>query len=289
MNMDHFEGYSGNAKLAGVIGWPVSHSLSPRLHGYWLRAYGIDGAYVPLPVTSKNLQTALRSLSKLGFVGVNITVPHKQAAFAAVDEADEIARRVGAVNTVIVEADGKLIGRNTDGFGFMENLRAGCRTWRAEVGAAVVLGAGGAARSICAALLDSGVPEVRLLNRTRERAEVLAAEIGGSIRVMDWAEPASAMPEVGLLVNTTTLGMVDKPSLEIDLSPLAASALVMDIVYAPLQTALLDQAEARGLATVGGLGMLLHQARPGFAAWYGYQPEVTEALADYVRAGLGSG
>lgn len=287
--MDDIKGLSGNAKLAGVIGWPVGHSLSPRLHGYWLRSYGIDGAYVPLPVSPENLELALRALPMLGFVGVNITVPHKQAALAAVDDADDNARRVGAVNTVIVEADGRLIGRNTDGFGFIENLRSGAADWRAEAGPAVVLGAGGAARAVCAALLDAGVPEVRLLNRTRERADSLAAEIGGAIRIIDWDEPASAMPEAGLLVNTTTLGMLGKPPLEIDLSPLPESALVTDIVYAPLQTPLLAQAEARRLSTVGGLGMLLHQARPGFAAWFGRQPEVTEALADYVRAGLGSG
>ena len=287
--MDDIAGLSGNAKLAGVIGWPVGHSLSPRLHGYWLRAYGIDGAYVPLPVAPENFETALRVLPTLGFAGVNITVPHKQAALAAVDAADDAARRVGAVNTVVVEADGRLTGTNTDGFGFMENLRAGAVGWRVDAGAVVVLGAGGAARAICAALLDAGAPEIRLLNRTRERADSLAAAIGGAIRVIDWDEPASAMPEAGLLVNTTTLGMVGKPALDIDLSPLSPSALVTDIVYAPLKTPLLAQAEARGLATVDGLGMLLHQARPGFAAWFGREPEVTEALADYVGAGLGSG
>ncbi len=287
--MDNIEGLSGNAKLAGVIGWPVGHSLSPRLHGYWLRAYGVDGAYLPLPVTPENFAAAVSALPKLGFAGVNITVPHKEAALQVVDKADNNAQRIGAVNTIVIEDDGSLTGSNTDGFGFLENLRAGRPRWRADTGPAVVLGAGGAARAICAALLDAGAPEIRLLNRTRQRAEALAAAIGGAIRVIDWVEPATAMPDAGLLVNTTTLGMAGKPNLDIDLAPLPPAALVTDIVYAPLRTPLLTQAEARGLATVGGLGMLLHQARPGFAAWFGRQPEVTDALADYVRAGLGSG
>lgn len=275
---------TGKAKIAGVIGWPVSHSLSPRLHGYWLEQYGIDGAYIPLAIAPENVTEVIRGLPKMGIVGLNVTVPHKEAAFRAVDETDETAKCMGAVNTITVGVDGKLMGSNTDGFGFMAHLSATISDWAA--GPVTVLGAGGAARGICRALVDAGISEIRLCNRTRARAETLAAEFKGSLLVCDWSEKESALDGAGLLVNTTTLGMVGAGTLEIDLAELPETAPVYDIVYTPRVTPLLQQAADRGNPTVEGLGMLLHQARPGFAAWFGIEPEVTPGLRDFVLESL---
>ena len=278
---------SGNAKIAGVIGWPVAHSLSPRLHGYWLQTLGIDGAYVPLPVAPENISDALRALPKLGFAGANVTVPHKEAALAAVDEVSEIANRIGAVNTLICKSDGTLYGDNTDAFGFIENLRAGAPSWCPDSGCALVLGAGGAARAVITALIDAGVTEISLSNRTLARAYDVAQYIGGNVAVVPWEARDTAAEGVTLLVNTTTLGMTGKAPLEMDIRALADDAVVTDIVYAPLQTPLLASAHARGLTTVDGLGMLLHQARPGFEAWFGVRPEVTADLRRHVLESLG--
>ncbi|MCH7540498.1 MAG: shikimate dehydrogenase [Proteobacteria bacterium] len=273
---------SGKAKLAGVIGWPVGHSSSPRLHGYWLEHYGIDGAYVPLGVEPANFERVLQVLPLLGFVGVNVTVPHKEAALAAVDVADPLAQRIGAVNTVIVRRDGGLEGRNSDAYGFLENIKTAVPGWDAASGPAVVLGAGGAARAVCAALVDDGAPEVRVVNRTSARAEALAAAIGSRCRVLPWSERCGALDGAGLLVNATTLGMTGQPPLDLDLDRLPMAAVVNDVVYAPLETALLKMAARRGNRTVDGLGMLLHQARPGFKAWFGVEPEVTSALRAFL-------
>lgn len=273
---------SGRARVAGVMGWPVAHSRSPRLHGYWLRQYGIDGVYIPLPVRPEDFAAALRTLPKLGFAGANVTVPHKETALAGVDRCSAEARRIGAVNTIVVAADGTLEGRNTDGFGFLENLRSARSGWTASTGPALLLGAGGSARAAAVALLDDGVPELRIVNRSTERAEKLAADLGGRIQVRSWDERAAALSDVALLVNTTTLGMVGQPPLELPLDRLPEDAVVTDLVYAPLETPLLAAARARGNATVDGLGMLLHQARPGFAAWFGVEPEVTEELRRFV-------
>jgi len=275
---------SGRAKLAGVMGWPVAHSLSPRLHGYWLERYGIDGAYVPLSVRPEDLADAVRALPKLGFAGVNVTLPHKEAVAALVDALDSAARRIGAVNTIVVGAGGRLEGRNTDAFGFIENLRHGAPGWNALAAPAVVLGSGGAARAVCAALVDAGVPELRLVNRTRERAERLAQAIGGPFKVTPWSERTRALDGAGLLVNTTTLGMEGAGALDIDLARLPRTAVVTDIVYVPLETPLLRAAAALGHVVVDGLGMLLHQARPGFAVWFGPMPEVTDELRAFVLA-----
>ena len=277
---------SGRAMLAGVVGWPVSHSRSPRLHGFWLRQYRIDGAYLPLPVRPESLAAALRALPLLGFKGANVTVPHKEAALTIVDRASAAARRIGAVNTIIVEADGSLEGRNTDGFGFRENLRSHRPDWRPTAGPAVLLGAGGAARAVAVALLEDGVPEIRLVNRTVDRAERLAREIDGPFRVCPWADRGTVLADAALLVNTTTLGMTGQPPLDLDLAALPTDAVVNDIVYAPLETPLLAAARARGNPVVDGLGMLLHQARPGFAAWYGIEPEVTPALRAFILRDL---
>jgi len=273
---------SGRSRIAGVMGWPVSHSRSPRLHGYWLRRYGIDGCYIPLPVRPEDFAAALRALPKLGFAGANVTVPHKEAALATVDRVNAEAHRMGAVNTIVVAADGTLEGRNSDGFGFIENLRSSVADWRARAGPAAIVGAGGAARAVAVALIDAGVPELRLINRTVERAERLAGDVGGPIQVYGWPERARAMADVALLVNTTTLGMAGQPPLELDLASLPTAAVVNDVVYSPLATPLLAAAEARGNRVVDGLGMLLHQARPGFAAWFGIEPEVTPELRRFV-------
>jgi shikimate dehydrogenase len=278
---------SGRARIVGVIGWPVTHSLSPRLHGFWLEQHGIDGAYVPLGVAPEHLERALEALPLLGFAGANVTVPHKERALAALDRATPIARRIGAVNTVIVRPDGRLLGTNTDAFGFLENLRGRAPGWRAAAGPAVVLGAGGAARAVLAALIDAGVPEVRLANRHRARAEAIAAALGGPVRIVSWDERAAATAGAALLVNTTTLGMEGQGALELDLALLPRAAIVADIVYRPLITPLLAAAAARGNAIVDGLGMLLHQARPGFAAWFGAEPEVTDALRAAMLRELG--
>ena len=276
---------SGKAKLAGVMGWPVGHSRSPRLHGHWLERYGIDGAYVPLAVPPDRVEQAIRALPALGFRGCNVTVPHKEAAWRAMDRLDASAKRMGAVNTILVGEDGTLEGRNTDGFGFIENLRSGAPGWTASAGPAVVIGAGGAARAVVASLLDEGAPLVWLVNRTRARAEELAADIGGAIEVADWASREALLEGAALLVNSTTQGMAGQPPLDLDLRALPATAVVTDIVYTPLLTPLLEAAQARGNRVVDGLGMLLHQARPGFAAWFGTVPEVTEELRRVVLAG----
>jgi shikimate dehydrogenase len=276
---------SGEGKIAGVMGWPVDHSLSPRLHGYWLRHYGINGAYIPLPVHPDAFANAIRSLADLGFRGVNVTVPHKQAALSVCDEVDATARRIGAVNTVIFTA-GRLLGSNSDAFGFLENIRQGAPDWQAASGPAVVLGAGGAARAVVAALIDAGVPEVRVCNRNTTRAETLCREIGGPAGVVPWDRRAAVLDDTALLVNATSLGMNGQAPLDIDLAQLPQTALVTDLVYVPLETSLLAVARARGNHVVDGLGMLLHQARPGFVAWFGINPEVTADLRAFV---LGQG
>jgi shikimate dehydrogenase len=274
---------SGRAKLAGVMGWPVAHSRSPRLHGFWLEQHGIDGAYVPLAVRPEDFAIALRALAAAGFRGVNVTIPHKEAALSACDEVDAGARRIGSVNTVIFR-DGRVLGSNSDGYGFLENLRQGAPDWQATAGPAVVLGAGGAARAVVAALVDAGAPEVRVCNRTEERARALAMALGGPLVVVPWEDRARAVRGAALLANTTSLGMSGQAPLDMDLSALPEAALVTDLVYVPLETPLLAQARARGHPVVDGLGMLLHQARPGFAAWFGVMPEVTPELRAFVMA-----
>jgi len=271
---------------AGVIGWPVGHSLSPRLHAWWLEQYGIDGSYEAMAVEPENLASFLASLKNSGLVGVNVTVPHKQAALAGLDTVTEQAGKIGAVNTIVVDKNGKLHGSNTDGFGFMENLRAGRQGFDATTGPAVVLGAGGAARAVVAVLLEAGAPEVRLLNRTRDKADAIANDLDGALRVLDWDGRDAALDGAALLVNTTSLGMVGQAALQLSLDALPEAALVNDIVYAPLETELLKAAAARGNPVVDGLGMLLHQARPAFEAFFGVAPEVTDDLRRHMLAVL---
>ena len=273
---------TGKSLLAGVFGWPIDHSRSPRLHGYWLSTYGIDGAYVPFATHPARLEQAIRALPALGFRGGNVTLPHKERALTMVDEVTKVARRIGAVNTLIVRDDGTILGDNTDGYGFLAHLISTGPDWSGANGPAVVLGAGGAARAVVVALLEAGVPEVRLINRTTRRAEELADEIGGPIIVKAWEEREAALNETGILVNSTNLGQAGQTRLEISLAHLPTSALVYDIVYTPLMTDLLLAAVARGNPIVDGIGMLLHQATPGFAAWFGREPEVTPELRSFV-------
>jgi shikimate dehydrogenase len=276
---------SGKARVAGVMGWPVGHSRSPRLHGHWLREHGIDGAYVPLPVPPERLGDAVRGLAALGLRGCNVTVPHKEAVIPLLDRIDATARATGAVNTIVVEADGTLSGSNTDVFGFMENLRDGAPDWRPTGTVAVVVGAGGAARAVAWALREAGAADVRVVNRTQDRAARLAGDIGGPVRAVAWEEREAALDGARLLVNTTTQGMEGQPALELRLDALPRAAVVNDIVYVPLTTPLLAEAAGRGNPVVDGLGMLLHQARPGFAAWFGAEPTVTRALRRAVLGG----
>lgn len=270
---------------AGVIGWPVEHSLSPRLHGYWLDKYAIDGVYLPLPVAPGDVEVAIRALPKLGFAGANVTVPHKEQAYRMVDHLSTTARMIGAVNTIVCQEDGSLSGDNTDAFGFLENIRDNVPQWHAWAQPALVLGAGGAARAVVAALIDAGCPEIRLTNRTGERAGELAAHFGAKVHVVPWNDRNGATDGAGLLINTTTLGMTGKPPLDIEIAGLRDDAVVNDIVYAPLETPLLGAARGRGLTAVDGLGMLLHQARPGFHAWFGVHPDVDADLRAHVLAG----
>ncbi|WP_371155999.1 shikimate dehydrogenase [Jannaschia sp. 2305UL9-9] len=262
--------------LAGVIGDPISHSRSPRLHGHWLRRYGIDGHYVPLHVTPDDLSRTLDLLPRLGFAGINVTLPHKEAVFAAADEVTDRARAVGAANTLTFR-EGRILADNTDGYGFVANIDQVVPD-RDRTAPAMILGAGGAARGVIAALMAEGTGAITLTNRTRARAEALAAEFGKAVTVVDWASAQDSMANHGLLVNTTSLGMSGQPALDLDLGGLSVDAVVTDIVYTPLETPLLERARARGNPVVDGLGMLLHQAVPGFSTWFGRVPDVDDAL-----------
>jgi len=271
--------------LAGVIGWPVAHSLSPILHHYWLRHLNRQGFYVPLAVRPQTLGEALRALNVLGFRGANITVPHKEAARTLVDRLEPTAKRIGAVNTVVVTSNGRLEGRNTDAYGFLANLDEAAPAWRERVRAALVLGAGGAARAVVVALLDAGLERIFLVNRTRARADSVADALADDrISPAGWADRSSLLKSADLVVNTTTLGMAGNPPLELNLSLLGEGSVVCDIVYRPLQTGLLKQAAARGVTCADGLGMLIHQAVPAFEAFFGIRPQVDEAARAHLLA-----
>jgi shikimate dehydrogenase len=273
---------TGKTRIAGIFGWPVDHSRSPRLHGYWLQQSGIDGAYIPFATHPSKLEQGIRALPLLGFRGGNITLPHKERAVGFVDELTPTAKRIGAINMLVVREDGSILGDNSDGFGFIANLQQFQPQWRGTDGPAVLLGAGGAARAIVVSLLDAGVPELRLVNRTTRRAEEIAEAVGGPITVLPWNARAAALKDAALLVNGTNLGMAGQQPLEIDLAQLPIGAVVYDIVYVPLQTELLKAAQARGNKTVDGIGMLLHQGRPGFKAWFGQDAQVTPELRAFV-------
>jgi shikimate dehydrogenase len=272
--------------LAGVMGWPVAHSRSPLIHNHWIQTYKLNGAYGLFPVQPSNLETAVHGLSALGIAGCNITIPHKVDAIKYVDWLSPQARKIGAINTIVVQPNGDLHGFNHDGFGFTESLLEVHPNWHADTGPAAVLGAGGACRSILVALLEQGIKEIRLLNRTYEKAQELAKEFGPNISALPWHQRHAALNGCSLLVNTTNQGMAGQAPLSIDLDELPRDAVVSDIVYTPLETQLLVTAKARGNPTVNGLGMLIHQARPAFHAWFNVYPEVTPSLHIKLKASL---
>jgi shikimate dehydrogenase len=271
-----------NVPIAGVIGNSISHSKSPKLHQHWLRRYGIRGEYVPLHVESENLESVIRSMPKMGFVGANVTIPHKVDVMQFADQISDRATLVGAANTLTFKDDGKIYADNTDGYGFMANLRQGAPDWDPKSGPAMVLGAGGACRAIIVALADAGVTEIFLTNRTRAKADALRAEFGARIQVVDWVQAGNVVEDAATLINTTSLGMTGQPELRVPLDGLRPDTLVTDIVYSPLQTPLLAQAQAAGCRTIDGLGMLLHQGVPGFERWFGKRPEVDDATRQVV-------
>ena len=269
-------------RLAGVIGAPISHSKSPAIHGHWIQKHGIKGQYVPLEIAQKDFAEALRLLPRMGFVGVNVTIPHKLSALSLADQVTDRAALIGAANTLTFRTDGTIFADNTDGFGFIENIRAKYPDWSAKDGPAVILGAGGAARAALAALIEAGAPEIRLANRTRARAEALRTEFGGRVTVAEWVQAGNLIDGAATVVNCSALGMTGKPELKVPLDGLSKSALVTDMVYSPLRTRLLAEAEDRGCRTVDGLGMLLHQAVPGFERWFGVRPEVDDETRNLV-------
>jgi len=265
---------TGKAKLTGLLGWPVGHSKSPRLHNHWLAQFGIDGAFLPLPVSPNDLTTVVPALSRMGFIGLNVTVPHKQAVMPFATRLDPFAKRIGAVNCLTLQPDGSWLGSNTDAAGFMLNLKG----FDPASGPIVLLGAGGAAHAAAAALIENGAIEIRLVNRSRDKAEELAASLGGPLKVVGWEQRHAALAGAALLVNSTSLGMDGQPPLDLKLDELPATALVNDLVYAPLETPLLAAARRRGNPVADGLGMLMHQARPAFANWWGVTPEITPEI-----------
>ena len=270
--------------LAGVIGQPIAHSRSPALHSYWLRRYGLSGQYIPMDVAQADLKLALETLPRFGFVGLNVTIPHKETVLGYADVVTDRAALIGAANTLIFRKDGRIHADNTDGSGFMANLRQHAPHWHPGSGPAAVFGAGGAARAIIAALIEVGVPEIRLANRTRPRAEALRFDFGAKVVIHDWVQAANMLDGAAVVVNTTSLGMTGKSEFRVPLDALAPGTLVTDLVYTPLKTRFLIAAEAQGCHIVDGLGMLLHQAAPGFERWFGLRPEVDDATRAAVLA-----
>ena len=272
------------------MGWPVAHSRSPLIHNYWLQKYGLKGSYVPLAVVPGTLGTAILGLKALGFKGCNITLPHKVDAMAFMDEVDSVAKRMGAMNTIVVQPDGSLKGFNNDGYGYIQSLLDVQPHWRADAGPVTVLGAGGAARAVVLSLADKGAKEIRLLNRSPAAAQALADEFGDEfgevVKALPWADRHAALDGIALLINTTSQGMHGNPALDLDLSALPKTALVSDVIYVPLKTPLIVAAKARGNPVVGGLGMLLNQARPAFEAWFGVLPDITPELRRMIEATL---
>lgn len=270
--------------LAGVMGWPVAQSRSPILHNYWIQKYNLNGRYVPLPVEPERLAEAVRGLRALGFRGCNVTMPHKVNIMALLDSVTDTARRIGAINTVVVGEDGKLSGTNNDGNGYFYNLLDVAPGFKPDAGPIAILGAGGAARAVLVALVERGAKEIRLINRTFERAEAIAKEFGAAVRALPWERRSDAIGDVVLLTNATNQGMTGKPALDISLDRLPRQTLVSDLIYVPPETPFLTTAHQRGNITVNGLGMLLHQARPAFKAWFGVMPDITTDLRATVEA-----
>ncbi|NBQ28672.1 MAG: shikimate dehydrogenase [Rhodobacteraceae bacterium] len=266
--------------LAGVIGFPIAHSKSPKMHGLWLAQNGIKGHYVPLAVSPDDFEQVLKLLPKMGFVGANVTIPHKVTALQLATHATDRARQIGAANTITFGENGEIYADNTDGHGFITNIKSKYPDWSASTGPLLVLGAGGAARAVLSALLDDGAPQILIANRTRENADRLARDFGESVTVIEWSDVSTQIANVATLVNTTSLGMVGKPPMTIDLSQLQPETLVSDIVYTPLETDLLKTASDKGCKTVDGLGMLIYQGMPGFEKWFGATPVATDELRE---------
>jgi shikimate dehydrogenase len=275
--------------MAGVMGWPVMHSRSPMMHNYWMEQQGLAGTYVPLAIEPGKIGPALRAMHPLGFAGCNLTIPHKQDALEIVDEVDEVAKKIGAISCVVVRDDGSLFGTNNDWLGFLGNLKEFRPDWRADAGPVTVIGAGGGSRAVCYALLDQGVTEIRLVNRTRERAEKLAEEFGGPIEVHSWEERHDALDGVAMAVNVTSQGMQGETALDIQLDALPVDAIAADIIYIPLETPFLAAARARGNPTLNGVGMLLHQGPPAWKRWFGVEPQVTPDLRTEMEKSISGG
>lgn len=264
--------------LAGVMGWPVMHSRSPLLHNYWFQRHNLAGTYVPLAIPPTDLKAALRALYPLGFVGCNLTLPHKQEAMKWVDEVDTVSKSIGAISCVIVRPDGSLAGTNNDCYGFIQSIREEQPGWRADAGSSVVIGAGGGARAVCYALAEAGAKEIRLVNRTFERAKTIAEVFAGPIKALPWEQRHEALDGAAMVVNTTSQGMLGQSALDVTFDKLPARALAVDIIYIPLETPFLREARKRGNPTINGLSMLLHQGRPAWRAWFGIEPVVTAEL-----------
>jgi shikimate dehydrogenase len=272
--------------LAGVMGWPIHQSRSPMLHNYWFKQHGLNGNYVPLAVKPEDVESALRGLAPLGFSGVNITIPHKQTSMPLMTEIDAVGRGIGAINLVVVRPDGSMVGSNTDAYGCIQNIRQVQPEWRPESGPMAIIGAGGASRTAIWALADAGVKEIRIANRTHERALAVARDLGAPCKVFRWEERHSILEGAGLLVNATNQGMIGQQPLDLRLDKLPKHAFVYDIVYNPIETPLLAAARARGHRVVPGLGMLLNQAPPAWKAWFGIEPQVTPELRRMIEATL---
>lgn len=272
--------------MAGVMGWPVMHSRSPLMHNYWMEQQGLAGTYVFLAIKPGALAPALRALHPLGFSGCNLTIPHKLDAMTIVDEVDDVAHKIGAISCVVVRDDGSLFGTNNDWLGFVGNLKQHHPDWRADAGPIAVIGAGGGGRAVCYALLQLGATEIRLVNRTRKKAEAIAAEFGGPIQVLPWEDRHDALEGAAMAVNVTSQGMNGEPALDLRLDNLSTSALAADIIYTPLETPFLAAARERGNATLNGLGMLLHQGPPAWKLWFDVEPTVTAALRERMEQSI---
>ena len=272
--------------MAAVMGWPIMHSLSPLMHNTWMEQEGLSGTYVPLAIEPGTLEPALRALRPLGFAGCNLTIPHKLDAMTIVDELDDVAKKIGAISCVVVREDGTLFGTNNDWLGFIGNLKQFFPKFHANTGPVTVIGAGGGGRAVCYAMLDQGAPEIQLVNRTPEEPAMIAAEFGGPITPVSWAERHDALDGSVMVVNATSQGMKGEPALDILLDALPVSALAVDIIYTPLETPFLASARIRGNPTLNGLGMLLHQGPPAWRRWFGVEPEVTAKLRQRMERAL---
>lgn len=266
--------------VAAVIGHPVNHSRSPRMHNFWLAHFGLEGYYIPLDIDPKKFERSIRNLPELGLVGANITIPYKEKVLKIADKISDRAALVGAANTLTFLQNGGIYADNTDGYGFLQNIKSKYKDWSAREGISVVFGAGGASRAILAALIEDGASDIILANRTRSRADQLRSDFGAKIKVVEWMKIQNYLSEASTIINTTSLGMVGKTDLPIPLNALKKNTLVTDIVYTPIETHLLATAAKMGCRTVDGLGMLIHQAIPGFERWFGIKPGDSQALRE---------